>query len=169
MFWKLFCVTFYLLFFESQLKGTFLFADMTCYEKAIQMYGEKKAFDSGDNKSGYGAGWPDLANFRLLGDCILYAVFLKIAETAHIFWATFYHINFGQKWVKIQFGPFFQKLIWSPCSCSNARILGLSKRISQSPLLWPLWFELRVSQLPTSATVCVYMKIGFRTSQCLKP
>jgi hypothetical protein len=30
------------------------------------------------------AGWPDWANFRLLGDCLLWVVFVKIAEIAQL-------------------------------------------------------------------------------------
>jgi hypothetical protein len=31
------------------------------------------------------AGWPEWANFRLLGDCLLWAVFLKFTDVAHVF------------------------------------------------------------------------------------
>jgi hypothetical protein len=34
-------------------------------------------------------GWPDLANFRPIGDCLLRA-FFKLTELAHIFGATFF-------------------------------------------------------------------------------
>jgi hypothetical protein len=38
------------------------------------------------------AGWPDWANFRPLGGCLLRAVFLKTTEVcSRHFWATFIH------------------------------------------------------------------------------
>jgi hypothetical protein len=55
------------------------------------------------------SGWPDLANFRLLGDCFLWVVFV-----VQIFGLFFSHekelfINFYRKWVGLHFGRFFSQ------------------------------------------------------------
>jgi hypothetical protein len=64
------------------------------------------------------AGWPDWTNFRLLGDCFL--CFLRFSEVAHIFgpFSTdkSYLLIYLLKWVGLHFGPFTNKLIWSPWS-----------------------------------------------------
>jgi hypothetical protein len=49
---------------------------------------------------------------------------LTITEVAQIFFALFYSQfklshKFDKKWAGLHFGPFFYKLIWSPCSRCN--------------------------------------------------
>jgi hypothetical protein len=65
------------------------------------------------------SGWPDWANFRLLDDCLLWLVILKIAQIAKKILATF---SRGASCVFVlakhglgylHFGRFFHKLIWS--------------------------------------------------------
>jgi hypothetical protein len=60
------------------------------------------------------AGWPDWANFRPLGDCLLWAVFFHLQKYLIYFprWSSW--INIDQKWIGQNFGLLFHKLIWSP-------------------------------------------------------
>jgi hypothetical protein len=59
------------------------------------------------------SGWPDWANFRAMGDCLLWQVFLKkIAEVTHIVWILFSQlrlINFWQKIIGLHFGRSFSQ------------------------------------------------------------
>jgi hypothetical protein len=64
-------------------------------------------------------GWPDWANFRLMGGCLLWVVFFKIAEVAHTYVLHFskcisYIFIFAKKRDGLHFGRLFHKLIWSP-------------------------------------------------------
>jgi hypothetical protein len=60
-------------------------------------------------------GWPDSANFRLLGDCLLWMCFLKFTKVAQIFGLLFSHdtsclcINFAKKMFRTHFGRFFSQ------------------------------------------------------------
>jgi hypothetical protein len=62
-------------------------------------------------------GWPDWANFRLLGNCLLWAVILKIIEVgqnlSHFFPQEQLYINFDKRSAGLDFGWFFHKIIWS--------------------------------------------------------
>jgi hypothetical protein len=63
-------------------------------------------------------GWQDWPIFRLLGDCLLRLVFLKITKIAQIVgllykWLQLY-IIFDKNMVGLHFGRLFYKLIWSP-------------------------------------------------------
>jgi hypothetical protein len=51
------------------------------------------------------AGWPDWANFRLLGDCLLWVVFVKIAEIAQLIGQLFYTVKVVHY--------FLQKVVWA--------------------------------------------------------
>jgi hypothetical protein len=70
---------------------------------------------------GPAAGCPDWANFRLLGEFLLWAVFLKITKVAHVLGYIFstvifmYYVSIlteNMEWATIW--AIFQKLIWSP-------------------------------------------------------
>jgi hypothetical protein len=66
----------------------------------------------------YKPGWPDWAIFRLLGDCLLWTVSLKMTKVTQFFWATLSTLEViylsWQKWAGLHFGRFFYKPIWSP-------------------------------------------------------
>jgi hypothetical protein len=78
---------------------------------------------------------PDWENFRPLGDSLLWVVFLKIAEVAHIFGLLFPQlrlcINFAKNVLGYVLGDIFHKFIWSPwlqgtyvhsCVSNNVRV-----------------------------------------------
>jgi hypothetical protein len=64
-------------------------------------------------------GWPDWANFRLLGDCLLWIGFLKVTEAAELFGLLITKVKFMFKsWQKTGWATFwaisFHQHIWSP-------------------------------------------------------
>jgi hypothetical protein len=73
-------------------------------------------------------GWPDWANFRRLGDCLVWKLFMQVSEVISIFGVTFFHgltvcINFDKNRFGQILGDFWRKLIRSPC-CQPIRYLG---------------------------------------------
>jgi hypothetical protein len=52
-------------------------------------------------------GWPDWVNFRPLGDCLVWVVFLKITEVAHIFGLDVSIIKVNKFWQKIGLATFW--------------------------------------------------------------
>jgi hypothetical protein len=55
-----------------------------------------------------------------IGHLVILSSFLKITEVAQIFRLIFSHgksyvLILTKKWFGLHFGPFFHKLIWSPC------------------------------------------------------
>jgi hypothetical protein len=58
------------------------------------------------------AGWPDRANFCLLGDCLYWQGFLKSRSSPIIVFNIFMLTN--MVWDTFR-GIFFRKIIWSPC------------------------------------------------------
>jgi hypothetical protein len=59
-------------------------------------------------------GWPDWANIRLMGDCLLWAIFLKNCRSSPHFGATFFYgksyvIILTKKWVGLHFRWFFSR------------------------------------------------------------
>jgi hypothetical protein len=82
------------------------------------------------------SGWPDWANFRLLGGCLLRTALWKWQIVGQIFRLFF-------KWYKsciksdrkmfgdtFYLGDFFHKLIWSPCSRSAGRPRSKTRRMT---------------------------------------
>jgi hypothetical protein len=60
-----------------------------------------------------------LSNFRLLCKCLLWELFSVIGRCSPKYLG-FFQRNTGctiflQKWIRLHFGWFFRKLIWSPC------------------------------------------------------
>jgi hypothetical protein len=64
------------------------------------------------------SGWPDWANFRLMGWLFTSGSFFNY-RSSPTFWAALFPrykwcIFFDKKWIWLHFGTFFHKLIWSP-------------------------------------------------------
>jgi hypothetical protein len=63
-------------------------------------------------------GRPDWLNFRPMGDCLFWVVFLKIAKNIQILGLYVprlrLRIIFDKKYIGQHFGRFFRKPIWSP-------------------------------------------------------
>jgi hypothetical protein len=68
-------------------------------------------------------GWPDWANFRLFGDCLLWAVLLKMTKVAKILGYFIYGKIDINALGYIHFGWLFHELIWSPCSYPQNMIM----------------------------------------------
>jgi hypothetical protein len=61
-------------------------------------------------------GWPDWANFRLMGNSFIWAVFRKMTEVARKIGLLFSSEKVVYLfWQKHAFWAIFHKLIWSPC------------------------------------------------------
>jgi hypothetical protein len=64
-------------------------------------------------------GWPDCANFRLLGDCYLWPVYWKLQKYRkfydHVFPQYQLCLKFDKNLFGLHFGQLFRNLIWSPC------------------------------------------------------
>jgi hypothetical protein len=88
----------------------------TCLERHLRRIRKpflpKKMSQTKDTirKSGPFPGWPDIANFRQLDDCLLWATIENYSSTEGVKLC----INFDKKMVGLHFGRFFQKRIWSP-------------------------------------------------------
>jgi hypothetical protein len=71
------------------------------------------------------SGWPDCANFRPMGDCLLFTLgsFLSYRISPHfcdtVVLIIEYVLILAKIWVGLHFVRFFQKLIWSPWSLST--------------------------------------------------
>jgi hypothetical protein len=83
-------------------------------------------------------GWPDWANFRLLGPCFLWAGFFNCRYSQNV-WATFFqglklYVNFDYKWVGPHFGRSFGKRAWSPWPQHRASALWHPRRVAPHPI-----------------------------------
>jgi hypothetical protein len=71
------------------------------------------------------AGWPDLANFRTMGDCLLLRYFFDNYRRSPQCFATFLHswgcaLILTKKELGYILGDYLNKLVWSPCSTDTA-------------------------------------------------
>jgi hypothetical protein len=116
-------------------------------------------------QSPFGTGWLDGASFRLLGDCLLWALIWKFPSSA-IFWAAFFpryqlRINFDKKLVLPHFWRLFQERIWSPCFGTWSRLIKQKfySRISKASFV-----QLVIWLLNIFIILCRQISLG-RTSQ----
>jgi hypothetical protein len=77
-----------------------------------------------------GAVWPEWANFRSMGDCLLSAVFFQNYRSSQNFWATVFQsidnmcIHFVKIWVGLHFGPFFTNSSGRPVQDPVLRLIS---------------------------------------------